>query len=325
MTIYYFRAANLRLMPLKAIWQNNTPYSKFLISVGVILISAIFFTIVSVILATSVYGVSILELPKIIEDFDNPLTIEMLKLIQTVSTIGTFIIPAILLAYFFSTQPAAYLGLDKKALPGSFILIVVLMVVALPFINFLGELNSHMKLPEGLSGLEKWMKDAEDKAALVMEKFLVMNSAKDFIYAFVMIALLPAIGEELMFRGVVQRIFSEWFKNVNTAIFVSAILFSAMHMQFYGFVPRMLLGLLLGYLYVWSGSLWLPILAHLVNNGAAVIFYYFYQNGKISFNPDEIGTQNDYAAILISAFLVAGILVTVYRLEKKKKSLVIGH
>jgi membrane protease YdiL (CAAX protease family) len=311
-------------MPLKAIWQNNTPYSKFLLSVGVILIGAVLFTLVATMMAVSIYGVSMLELPKIIEDFDNPLTIEILKLIQTVSEIGTFIIPAILLAYFFSTKPSMYLGLDKKALPTSYLLIVVLMVVALPFINFLGELNSHMKLPEALSGLEKWMKDSEDKAALVTEKFLVMNSAKDFIYAFVMIALLPAIGEELMFRGIIQRVFSEWFKNANTAILTTAILFSAMHMQFYGFVPRMLLGIMLGYLYVWSGSLWLPILAHLVNNGAAVILTYLLKSQVTTFDADKIGTENDYAMVLTSAFLVAGILWTVYRLEKKKKTLTRG-
>ncbi len=312
-------------MPLKAIWQNNTPYSKFLLSVGVILISAVFFTIVSMMVATSMYGVSMLEMPKIIEDLDNPVTIEMLKLIQTISEIGTFIVPAILLAYFFSTRPVNYLGLDKKALPTSYLLIAVLMIVALPFINFLGEMNSHMSLPEWLSGVEKWMKDSEDKAAQLTEKFLEMNSMKDFIYAFVMVALLPAIGEELMFRGIVQRVFREWFKNVNTAIIVTAVLFSAMHMQFYGFIPRMLLGILLGYLYVWSGSLWLPILAHLVNNGAAVILTYLFKSQLTTFDADKIGTENDYTDVLISAILVAGILWTVYRLEKRKKLLAEGQ
>jgi membrane protease YdiL (CAAX protease family) len=308
-------------MPLKAIWQNNTSYSKFLLSVGVILISAVLFTIIAMMAATSMYGVSMLEMPKIIEDLDNPVTIEMLKLIQTISEIGTFIVPAILLAYFFSTRPVNYLGLDKKALPASYLLVAVLMIVALPFINYLGELNSHMKLPEALSGLEKWMKDSEDKAAQLTEKFLEMNSAKDFLYAFVMVALLPAIGEELMFRGIVQRVFSEWFKNVNTAIITTAILFSAMHMQFYGFIPRMLLGVMLGYLYVWSGSLWLPMLAHLVNNGAAVILTYLFKARMTTFDADKIGTENDYAVVLVSLFLVVGILLTVYRIEKRKKLL----
>jgi uncharacterized protein len=312
-------------MPMKAIWQNNSPYSKFLLSVGVILICAVLFTIISMMVATSIYGVSMLEMPNIIEDLDNPLTIEMLKLIQTISAIGTFIVPAVLLAYFFSTQPANYLGLDKKAMPTSYLLIVVLMVVALPFINYLGELNSRMSLPEWMSGLENWMKNSEEKAAQLTEKFLVMNTTGEFLYAFVMIALLPGIGEELMFRGIVQRIFSEWFKNVHTGIFVSAILFSAMHVQFYGFIPRMLLGMMLGYLYVWSGSLWLPILAHLANNGTAVILFYFFQKDMMSLNPDEIGTQNDYGTVLVSIVLTGAILWFVYRAEKKKKLLTEGQ
>src|SRR5438034_131810 len=130
-------------MPLKAIWQNNTSYSKFLLSVGVILISVTFISILSLVVASLVYHIGILDLTKIINDLDNPLTIEILKLIQTLSEIGTFIIPAFLLAYFFSTRPSTYLGLDKKALPISYVLIFILMIVALPFINYLGEVNSH--------------------------------------------------------------------------------------------------------------------------------------------------------------------------------------
>jgi uncharacterized protein len=305
-------------MPLKAIWQNNTPYSKFLLAVGVILISAVTFTLLSMVLASMVYGVGIMELANIIEDMDNPLTISILKLIQTLSEIGTFIIPAIVLAYFFDNRPAAYLGLDKKPMSSSAVLIIILMVVALPFINFLGEMNSHMSLPSWLAGLEQWMKDSEEKAMLITEKFLVMNSAGDFIYAMVMIALLPAIGEELMFRGIVQRVFSDWFRNVNTGIWVSAILFSAMHVQFYGFFPRMLLGVMLGYLYIWSGSLWLPMLAHFINNGAAVVLTYLFKSQMISIDPDKMGTQNDYVAVMISVILTASILWIVYRREKQK-------
>jgi uncharacterized protein len=307
-------------MALKAIWQNNTAYSKFLLTVGIILMSAVLFTLIATMMANAIYGVSMLELPQIIEDLDNPLTIEILKLIQTVSTLGTFIVPALLLAYFFSTRPASYLGLDRKPQPASAFLIIVLMIVALPFINYLGELNSRMSLPSWLSGMEQWMKDSEDKAALLTEKFLVMNTIRDFLYAFVMVALLPAIGEELMFRGLIQRIFSDWFKNVNTGIILSAILFSAMHVQFYGFIPRMLLGIMLGYLYVWSGSLWLPILAHLVNNGAAVILTYLFKSQMITLDADKIGTQNDYAAVLVSLFLTASLLLSVYRAEKRKAS-----
>jgi membrane protease YdiL (CAAX protease family) len=304
-------------MPLKAIWQNNTPYSKFLLAVGVILLSAVLFTLISTMLVSVIYGVSIFQLQGMIEDLDNPLTISVLKFIQAFSDIGTFIIPAFILAYFFSPSPSAYLGLDKKPMPVSSLIVIILLVVALPFINYLGELNSHMSFPSWLSGIEKWMKDSEDKAAVLTEKFLVMNSVKDFLYALVMIALLPAIGEELMFRGVVQRVFSEWFRGVNAGVWISAILFSAMHIQFYGFIPRMLLGVMLGYLYVWSGSLWLPILAHFINNGAAVILTYLFKSQMISLDADKIGTQNDYASIFISLFLTAGLLWMIYRREKR--------
>ena len=99
------------------------------------------------------------------------------------------------------------------------------------------------------------MKNAEEEATKLREAFLNINSAFQFVIVFFMVAILPAIGEELLFRGVAQRLFSEWTKNVHWGIFISAFLFSALHMQFYGFVPRLLLGMMFSYMLEWSGSL----------------------------------------------------------------------
>jgi hypothetical protein len=175
-----------------------------------------------------------------------------------------------------------------------------------------------MIFPNWLKGLEYWMRDSEDKAAKLTEKFLVINSPLDLLLAIFMIAVLPALGEELLFRGVIQRIIGEWSRNIHVGIWCSAILFSALHMQFYGFVPRMLLGVMLGYLYAWSGTLWLPIIAHFINNAAAVILSYLFKQGTISVDADKIGTQSDTRSILISVVLTALLLWTVYRQEKVK-------
>ncbi len=176
-----------------------------------------------------------------------------------------------------------------------------------------------MVLPSWLAGLERQMKATEEQAALITEKFLVINSPFQFVYAMIMIAVLPALGEELLFRGILQRIFSEWSGGKHTGVWATAILFSAMHMQFYGFVPRMLLGVMLGYLYLWSGSLWLPILAHFINNGAAVIATYLYKQNSITMNPDTIGTDNDYVTLVVSTSLTSGLLWLIYRREQRHK------
>jgi membrane protease YdiL (CAAX protease family) len=136
-----------------------------------------------------------------------------------------------------------------------------------------------------------------------------------------MIGIIPAIGEELLFRGVIQRIFTEWTKNIHWGIWISAILFSALHLQFYGFVPRAILGAIFGYLLVWSGNLWLPVLAHFINNTVAVIAYYFYGEGILSVDPDKIGTNSEYhIAIIISFLLMVWLFWVFYNFEMKKKS-----
>jgi membrane protease YdiL (CAAX protease family) len=305
-------------MALKATWAGTSPYSKFLLAVGVILISAVLFTLISTLVATGVYGISILQLQSVISDLANPKSIAIMKLIQTISTIGTFILPAFLIAFLFSAQPLDYLSLSKKADPVSIALVIVALIAALPLINYLGDLNSRMSLPAFLSGVEKWMKSSEEQAAELTKHFLEMNSVSDVLFNVFMIAVLPALGEELLFRGIIQRIFSDWSKNVHIGVWTSAVLFSAMHIQFYGFIPRMLLGALLGYLLVWSGSLWLPIIAHFVNNASAVVLTYLFKEQMMAVNPDTVGTENDYASVLISVLLTGSLLWLIYRQERRK-------
>jgi len=306
-------------MQLKAMWANNSPASKFLLAIGMVIIGAFVFSLVAFGLASVIYGVNPLQLQELLGDLDNPLTISVLKLIQTVSEVGTFILPALFLGYAFDRSASQYLQLDKKADYVSVLVVFIVLIAAVPAINFIGELNSRMVLPSWLSGLEDQMKASEDQAAKLTEKFLVINSPLQFVYAIIMIAVLPALGEELLFRGILQRIFSEWSRNKHTGIWATAILFSAMHLQFYGFVPRMLLGVMLGYLFLWSGSLWLPILAHFFNNGAAVIASYLYKQNSISVNPDTIGTESDYGSLTVSVVLTAVLLWYVYRRENLQK------
>ncbi len=307
-------------MSLKATWEDTSPYSKFLLAVGVILMSAVLFTLISTFAALGIYGISLTQMQTLLSDFSNPTAISVLKLIQTISTIGTFIIPAFLVAYLFNRKPWDYLCVSKK--PGilSVILVVAALIAALPLINYLGDLNSRMSLPSFLSGVEKWMKASEEEAAKLTRSFLEMHSISDVLFNVFMIALLPALGEELLFRGIIQRIFSEWSKNVHLGIWVSAVLFSAMHVQFYGFVPRMLLGALFGYLLVWSSSLWLPIIAHFVNNASAVIFTYLFNKEVMALDPDKVGTENDYTSVLISVLFTGLLLWLFYQKERKKIS-----
>jgi membrane protease YdiL (CAAX protease family) len=257
------------------------------------------------ILAIPLFGLdSMMSIPTI-GDLSDPESIRVLKYFQVVQSIGLFIVPPIILAWLFHGRIVEYLYLKRNTTSTSIFLVAVLVFISLPSINFIGEWNTRMEFPEFLAGLERWMKNAEENAAELTEAFLNVETTGGLLFNLFMIAFLPAIGEELLFRGVIQRIFTNWTRNHHWGIWISAILFSALHIQFYGFVPRMLLGVLFGYLLVWSGSMWLPIVAHFFNNGFAVVAMYLVDKNVLNPAVEEIGatTGSRYAAILSLALV----------------------
>jgi hypothetical protein len=171
-----------------------------------------------------------------------------------------------------------------------------------------------------MAGIEQWMKDSEDKAAKLTDVFLNVKSPGTFLINLLMIGIIPAIGEEFMFRGVLQKLFHQWTKNIHFAVIFSAFLFSAMHMQFYGFVPRFLMGVMMGYMFVWSGSLWVPVLIHFTNNSVAVLMAYLVSLGITGDTYDTIGTGNsEFIFVFISLVISGSLIFLIYKWEKKKK------
>ena len=213
-----------------------------------------------------------------------------LKWFQFVQTVATFLLPPFVCAWLWSAQPLQWLHLkwkveSEKWKVESLLLAVVLMLVALPAINLLADWNSRLQLPESMADIEAWMKAQEDAAMRLTERFLSGTSVGVLLINIGLLALLPACAEELTFRGVIIGLFSGERlafsgKRAHIAVWVTAILFSAIHLQFYGFVPRMLLGALFGYALLWTGSLWVPIVMHFTNNVVTVIAYWIiYRKG----------------------------------------------
>ena len=141
-----------------------------------------------------------------------------------------------------------------------------------------------------------------------MTEFLTtFDSFIKIIVGLIVIAVVAGIGEELIFRGLIQRKFYKGLNNPHLAICGAAIIFSAIHMQFYGFLPRMMLGALFGYLYLWTGNLWVPIAAHIFNNGFAVVMFYLSHIGVIGVDIEELETF-PIPAVIASLFLSAALL-----------------
>lgn len=197
--------------------------------------------------------------------------------------------------------------------------VIVLSFCIFPVTGFTGDLNSGMKLPEWLSSLEEWMRSKENYAESLMETVLTPDDPGSLLINIVMIALLPAVGEELIFRGVIQRILKNLFRSGHLSVWVTAILFSAIHFQFYGFLPRFILGLVFGYLFLWGGTLWLPVIAHFVNNGVLVLVVYF-QNSEISYIQNDLKLSEQIAALTIS-FLIGGLILNYFRKKAAERQI----
>lgn len=213
------------------------------------------------------------------------------KVMQLIQSFGLFVIPPFVMASLWSNNAFEFLRLKSTLRWTTVLYVVAFMLVAIPFINMLSWLNQQIILPEALSEIEKMMQSSEVQIAEITEKMLNVSTLGALLFNMFLVAVVPALGEELFFRGTIQRLLSDW-KGALFAIWITAFVFSAIHMQFYGFLPRMLLGAFLGYLLLWSGSLWLPIIAHFVNNSVAVVFYYLKFNGVKVIDVETIGTDD---------------------------------
>ncbi|MBR1928607.1 MAG: CPBP family intramembrane metalloprotease [Paludibacteraceae bacterium] len=241
---------------------------------------------------------------------DGGQSIESLKLMQLMQTFGTFLLPCFIYAAFVDNKPLCFLHLDKKIGWKGSLIVVFLMFVAMPCINMLAWLNGKLVLPDFLADIEQIMKSQEENARILTEQFLKADNFAVFLYNIFLMALLPAISEEVLFRGTLQSFFiTKKNSNQNVAIWVVAIIFSTIHFQFYGFIPRMLMGALFGYILLWSGSLWLPILAHFTNNALAVVIYYICaENNWNTEFIDSLGTENTLFIGIISLLLTITII-----------------
>lgn len=304
---------------MRNLYSNIQPISKLGVIALVSILSLIVFMIVAAVAAVPIFGREVfVNLLNSTLQFDES-NVAVLKFFQLAQSVGLFIVPALIVAWLFSQNSGEYLMTRKRPFAVSAILAVLVVLAANPLINVIGLWNMEMTFPSWLSGVESWMKEKEDSAKELTDLFVNTDNTQGLLYNIFLIGLIPAIGEELLFRGVIQRIFTDWVKNKHVAIWITAIIFSAMHLQFYGFLPRAVLGAMFGYLLIWSGNLWLPVIAHFVNNTAAVIAYYLYNNNMMEINPDEIGVNSMYGVAGVISLVVVVFLFRIYFNYEKQK------
>lgn len=216
------------------------------------------------------------------------------KLVMILNQLFTFFIPSLIfLLWIHQRKAVSFLSLNRFPNVNVFLAGSLLIVAAFPLAQFLLTLNQQIPLPGSAIDLEK-------QAEGLTKALVVMDYPSEFLLSLVTIAVVPAICEELFFRGILQNYLTK--ASGEKGIWLTAFVFSAIHMQWEGFLPRFFLGLVLGYLFYWSKSLWLPIIAHFITNGMQVVAVYFYKK-TTDVNLEEIG---DFPIMVtIIAFFVA--------------------
>jgi len=251
------------------------------------------------------------QLPKMADPVSYPEFRLPLYIMQGAATlIGLGLLPSL---FWFSIERKGITSwFAGKKVYGLMLLATLVMTVSFMATNSIFiEWNAQLQFPELMKGFGDWARETEDRATELTKYLTQFSSTGEFLFAFFVIAILPAFGEELVFRGMLQPQLLRATKNIHVAIWTTAILFSAFHLQFFGFVPRMLLGALFGYLYYWSGNLLMPMFAHFVNNGFSVLMLYLNQKSVIDMDMESTEAA-PWPAVIIFTF-IAGAMLYYYK------------
>lgn len=240
-----------------------------------------------------------------------------LRFMQISSQIFTFVLPPIVYALLIKENPFKSLGFNKTTITWLF-LGVAMMYAILPLNSVFAEWNANIKFPDSMTDFERLLQDMQERATEIMERFVNVTSIGGLILNLFMIAGLAALGEELLFRSIIQTSLIKVCKNAHIGIIIASAIFSIIHMEFYGLLPRFVLGMLLGYMYYYSRSIWIPIAMHFANNGTIVFLYYLNNIGTTNIDVEGFGKTNIFVLILSIIAMIALFWFTI-KLNKKEK------
>ena len=301
-------------MALKNSMSTTNPFGKLillgiLMLLGVAFSLGVLYSLNAVLFHLPIHSISVTDLN------NNPESIFAAKILQIFSQFGLFIFPALLFGYFTNKSIKSGLSFSKNLPAKTIVITVTVTLLSIPFINLLAQWNSNWHLPEFLSEVELWMRAMQTQNDQLMEKILIMNTPSAIGINFIMMAILPAIGEELIFRGIIQKQLISWLSNPHVAIFITSIIFSAFHLQFLGFFSRLLLGMIFGYLFYYSKNIWVPIIAHFTNNSLALVIAL-----SLGIETNE-SSFDDPSNLLVSLSMLALFLTSIFIVYRNRKAI----
>lgn len=301
-------------------FSTQSAWMQFLMLIMLVLMGMLVFTLVGLVLIPVIYDASLSTVMEVIQS-GGSLPVEWLIFLQGLSSIGMFLVPAVLAAHLFSLDGTSYLKLNRFPSRG-FVVVGLLVLVTLSansLSDILYRLSRGFVWPEAFGTLEQMINTSEANMSRQIQRFLEMSNTFEFIQVFFVMAILPALCEEVLFRGALQPVFKKMTGNVHLGVFLTALSFALVHLQFYTFLAILALGLILGYIKEWSRSLWPGIIVHLINNGSIVVAVYFFGVDYQAVN--EVSYNWDWQYILPGLVILAVSLFTLHKvLHQEKKN-----
>ena len=285
--------------------KKTTKFERLFILLALIIIGLILGTVV---------GLAYVFITK-----SNPQDLNSLRFMQISSQLFTFVFPPIAYAFLVKEKPVNALGLKNVKILW-FLIGTAMIFAIMPLNSILAEWNAGLKLPESLSALEQMIKDMQESASAMIEKFVSVDTIGGLILNLFMIAGLAAIGEELLFRSIIQTSLIKICKNAHVGILIASAIFSFIHLEFYGFVPRLILGMLLGYMFYFSGSIWIPMLMHFLNNGTVVLIYFLNNKGITNIDVDTFG-QTSIPILIVSIVVMIALFLFSIKYSDKERTI----
>ena len=297
--------------------KEQHPFVVLLLLIAFILAGVFIASFVYAVFGEWLFGVGIFELERALRNpAEFPEGRNAIMFYQGVVSLFMFVLAPLFLIMALGYNLDDYLNWKKSPTLGLLLLSGLLIVLIMPANSVVINWNADVQFPEYMKGFEEWARQKEAEAAELTKLFAKFVTVMELLVGLLVIAIIPAVGEELLFRGVVQRQLHRWWGNGHLAVWIAAVVFSAIHVQFFGFIPRMVLGALFGYLYWWSGRIIVPIIAHFVNNGFTVFVLYLQQTGRIDMDIESTEPMPVYS-VIISVVLSAGILYYLYQQFKE--------
>jgi len=302
----------------KPIMQGLKPFPALIFTSVIVITVGLVFQLVGMLTAAPLFGIRITDIFSI-DPGASLRQLNALKYIQIIGALGTFVFSSLLLSFLYTGSWVNYFTFHLRPNTRMTILVILMIVTGLPLVNYLTELNMQISLPFG--ELETLLRNLEEETEALMMQLVRADNISGLLINLLMIAVIPAIGEELVFRGLLQRHFTAWFRNGHLAILVTSVIFSLVHFQLFSFLPRFFLGIILGYMLLYGKSIWYPIIGHFVNNGIGVVFYYFYLKEMAGEGLEEIGTEKMLPiAALVSTILLALLMTAWIYFGKSNRS-----